>query len=131
MSKGTYQLTRRALLDLHRIYTYSVRFWGQKTADSYIRDIYASFQSIALKPEQGRLRQKRSLPFLMVPAKRHYVVYEVLESKVIVLTVLHQRRDIETVIFAQERKFLAELNSLKRTMNFQQGKRREEKGIKP
>jgi toxin ParE1/3/4 len=64
-------------------------------------------------PALGRLRAQRAAPFLMVPAERHFVVYDRTNAGVVVLTVLHQVRDIERIIAAMGPEFLAELEALR------------------
>ncbi len=73
-SPATFLLTRNAALDLRRIHARSVREWGEGAADQYIADLYAAMGVAAANPQKGRLRQYRSAPFLMVPARQNFVV---------------------------------------------------------
>lgn len=107
-------LTRRAALDLHAIDARSRRGWGEKVADRYLADLYAAMRRAAVDPEAGRLRQHRSAPFLMIPAQRHFVVYDAIPQGIVVLTILHQVRDIETSIAELTLSFHAEVERLKR-----------------
>ena len=107
-------LTRRAALDLRLIYTHSCREWGEEVADRYIRDLYAAIQNAAANPEAGRLRQHRSAPFLMIPAQRHFVIYDIIPQGIVALTLPHQVRDIETLVTQRMPAFLAEIERLKR-----------------
>lgn len=75
-SPATFLLTRNAALDLRRIYTRSRREWGDDVADRYLADLYAAMGIVAANPETGRLRQYRSAPFLLVPARQHFVIYD-------------------------------------------------------
>jgi toxin ParE1/3/4 len=59
------------------------------------------------------LRAHRAAPFLMVPAERHFVVSHRTNDGVVVLTVLHQVRDIERIIAAMGPEFLAEIEALR------------------
>lgn len=107
-------LTRQAALDLRTIHTQSRREWGDIVADRYIADLYAAMRNAAANPEAGRLRQHRSTPFLMVPAQRHFVIYDVIPQGIAVLTLLHQVRAVETWITELTPTFLASLEKLKR-----------------
>lgn len=107
-------LTRNAALDLRRIYTRSCRDWGDDVADRYLADLYAAMGLAAADPEKGRLRQYRSAPFLMVAAREHFVIYELVPRGVVVLTVQHQMRNIETLIAELTPSFNAEVERLKR-----------------
>lgn len=69
-------LTRTAALDLRGIHTRSRREWGEAVAERYIADLYAAMRQAAQNPATDRLRQGRSVPFSMVPARRHFIIYE-------------------------------------------------------
>ncbi|WJJ94447.1 type II toxin-antitoxin system RelE/ParE family toxin [Neopusillimonas aromaticivorans] len=111
---ATFLLTRNAALDLRRIHAHSRREWGEDVADRYLTDLYAAMGNTAANPEKGRLRQYRSTPFLMVPARQHFVIYDLVPQGIAVLTVQHQVRDIETLIAELTPTFHAEVERLKR-----------------
>lgn len=113
-SPATFLLTRNAALDLRRIYTRSRREWGDDVADRYLADLYAAMGVAAADPEKGRLRQYRSAPFLMVAAREHFVIYDLVPQGIVVLTVQHQVRNIETLIAELNPSFNAEVERLKR-----------------
>jgi plasmid stabilization system protein ParE len=113
-SPAAFLLTRNAALDLRRIHTRSRREWGAEVADRYLADLYAAMGDAAANPEKGRLRQLRSAPFLMVPARQHFVVYDLVPQGIAVLTVQHQVRDIEIPIAELTPAFHAEVERLKR-----------------
>lgn len=114
MVKPVFHLTRRAALDLRNIYARSCREWGENIADRYMAELYAAMGRAAADPDVGRLRQHRSMPFLMVPAQKHFVIYDRLPEGIAILTLLHQVRDIESVIGTLTPAFLDELERLKR-----------------
>jgi len=109
-----YFLTRQAALDLRGIHAYSKRKWGQQVADTYIRALYAAIQGAAARPDQGRLRQQRSTPFLMVPARRHFIIYDTLAAGIVILTIQNQVRDIESLIAELTPAFLVAIERLRR-----------------
>lgn len=113
-SPASFLLTRNAALDLRRIHTRSRREWGDDIADQYLADLYAAMGLAAANPEKGRLRQYRSAPFLMVPARQHFVIYDLVPHGIAVLTVQHQVRDIETLIVELTPAFVSEVERLKR-----------------
>lgn len=113
-SPATFLLTRNAALDLRRIYTRSRREWGDDVAERYLADLYAAMGIAAANPEKGRLRQHRSAPFLMVPARQHFVIYDLVPQGIAVLTVQHQLRDIESLIVDLTPAFHSEVERLKR-----------------
>lgn len=67
----------------------------------------------AVNPELGRLRRYRSAPFLMIPARQHFVIYDLVPQGIAVLTVQHQVRDIESLIAELTPAFHAEVEWLK------------------
>ena len=107
-------LTRKSALDLRNIHARSCREWGEAVADRYLADLYAAMQQAANHPEAGRLRQHRSAPFLMLPAQQHFIIYDTLPKAIVVLTVQHQVRDIETLVDELAQSFHAEVERLKR-----------------
>ena len=109
-----FHLTRRAARDLRDVHTRSVARWGKARADQYLAELYAVCGRIAGDPAMGRLRARRSAPFLMVAAGRHFIVYDVIADRVVVLTVLHQVRDIERHIAELGPGFRAEIDALRR-----------------
>ena len=90
LSPGTFLLTRNAALDLRRIHTRSRREWGEVVADQYLAELYAVMGMAAAKPERGRLRQYRAAPFLMVSARQHFLIYDIMPQGIVGLTVQHQ-----------------------------------------
>ncbi len=113
-SPATFLLTRNAALDLRRIHTRSRREWGEDVADQYLADLYVVMGVVAANPEGGRLRQCRSAPFLMVPVRQHFVIYDLVPHGIAMLTVQHQVRDIESLIADLTPAFHAEVERLKR-----------------
>lgn len=111
-----YFLTRRAILDLQNIYIRSVENWGEDIADKYIEALYLSFQRIAENPQLGQARLNRSWPFLMVLAKKHYVIYDTFPKGIIIVTLLHQVRNIERILEEFSPSFVPEITALKRQL---------------
>ncbi|MCL2346007.1 MAG: type II toxin-antitoxin system RelE/ParE family toxin [Desulfobulbus sp.] len=111
---AAFLLTRNAALELRRIHAWSRREWGESVADRYLADLYAVMSDAAANPQKGRLRQQRSAPFLMVPARRHFVIYDLMPQGIAVLTVQHQVRDVEALIAELTPSFLSEVERLKR-----------------
>lgn len=112
-----YFITRRAVLDLQDIYSHSVNKWGEKVADEYLEAVYRVFDQLSKNPELGRLRQKRSGPFLIYPAKKHFVIYDTFPKGIIIVTLLHQVRQIENIIENLGPSFITEITSLKKQLN--------------
>ena len=112
-----YFLTRRSARDLRSIHLYSINQWGKKKADKYADNIIKVLQKTAIRPKHGELRQYRSLPFLMAPAERHFVVYKTFKKGIIIATVLHERRNIESIIHDIAPTLEAEINEIEKRIN--------------
>jgi plasmid stabilization system protein ParE len=113
-SVARFFLTRKAALDLRKIHAHSRREWSEEIADRYLADLYAVMEQAAATPETGRLRQHRSAPFLMIPARQHFVIYDRIPEGIAILTIQHQVRDIENLIAEFTPSFHAEIKRLKR-----------------
>lgn len=111
---ATFLLTATAARDLRRIHARSRREWGEDVADRYLADVYAAIRDATANPDKGRLRLQRSAPFLMIPARQHFVIYDLMPQGIVVLTVQHQVRDIETLVAELTPTFHAEVERLKR-----------------
>ena len=110
-------ITRRAALDLRDIYSRSVKKWGESVADEYLEAVYRVFAQLANSPELGNLRRKRSSPFLMYPARKHFVIYDTFPKGIIFLTLLHQMRKIESIIENLGPSFISEISFLKKQLH--------------
>ena len=108
-----FHLTRRAFLDIQNIFDYTTEHWGYAQAESYVSKLYEDFQKIADKIELGKLRKERSDPFLMYPSGKHYIVYEPYKDGIIIITILHQVRNIEIIIQELGSTFHNEIEALK------------------
>lgn len=95
---ASYFLTRRAFIELEDIYQYSIKHWGERVARTYMKDLYDAFQLAADRPEIGKHRQYRSFPYFMAPAAKHYIVYEPVGGDIIIASVIHSKRDIESLV---------------------------------
>mgnify|MGYP000847531866 CR=1 FL=1 len=100
----------RAFLDIHKK---SAELWGPKKADAYLQKIYQKIDKICDNPNIGMSRQKRSSPFLMVPAEKHFVIYHLHKNNILILAILHQSRNIEQIISKNEDMFRIEIEEIK------------------
>jgi len=96
-----YALTRRALLDLQDIYEYSLENWGERRASNYIDALYKAFEQTAAASHASPL-SSRSAPFLMAQVGSHLIIYDIVPEGLIVLTIVHQMRNVEAVIAAMD-----------------------------
>ena len=104
-----YGLSRRSSQDMRDILAYSTKKWGEQRAVDYVQAFYDTFAKIARSPDMGLQRKKRSHPFLMVEAQKHFIIYEKMQGKVLILTIQHQKRDIESLIKAMRAELMNEI----------------------
>ncbi len=90
-----YELTRTAAMDLRGVYRQTISTWGEDQAERYIDLLYAAFENLATAPWRDTSRNRRAAPFRMVAAREHFVIYDLIGDRVIVLAILHQAMDIE------------------------------------
>jgi toxin ParE1/3/4 len=91
-------LTHRAMRDLLEIEAYSLEAFGAARTRRYMDDLYKVFNNLAENPNLGNLRRHRSEPFLMAPAGQHFVIYQISGQGIMIITLLHARRDIEGIL---------------------------------
>jgi len=111
---AAYFLTRRAAKDLLHIHEYSAKRWSQTQADTYLEQIIKAIQKAALNPKLGELRRHRVAPFLMISVEKHFAIYKAVKGGIIVATVLHSRRDIETILDQIDFKIANEIERLEK-----------------
>lgn len=116
MTKSSFYLTRQAARTLRDIHARSEEMWGQSRAESYIAELYATMSKAAETPNLGKMRKARSAPFFMMPAGKHFIVYDLFPKGVIILALLHQRRNIETLIAEMEPSFFVEIEAIKKKL---------------
>ena len=104
--RSGYRLSRRALADLRDILIYSGNQWGNAQAETYITELYACFQKIAEAPDLGLKRQTRVRLFRMIAAQKHFIIYDVTPDIIVILTIQHQKRDIQALIKAMRPELL-------------------------
>lgn len=87
-------LTRRALTDLARIDTYSVQTWGRRVADEYIGKFDTAFDLLRVSPDLLRSRPEFSDRLRFYRVERHWLVCDVIDGSIFVLTVRHGAMDL-------------------------------------
>ena len=87
-------MTTVALRDIKEIEVYSIENWGRKTANKYISEFDVALSLI--EQDLGLLRPivefSSTLKFYRV--RSHYLVCDILEETIFILTVVHGNMDI-------------------------------------
>jgi toxin ParE1/3/4 len=87
--------TPQAERDLVDIYLESARQFGMKQADSYAARLSTCFELIASQPLMARERTTIRPPVRVHPRGSHLIVYVSDSEDVLIMRVLHARRDWE------------------------------------
>jgi len=87
-------LTKRALSDLAEVEAYSITQWGRRVATRYLKDIESSLRLVADNP--GILRTLDGMPSELQfhRVNKHWLVFDVSSSSIVVLTVIHASMDV-------------------------------------
>ena len=87
-------LTRRALRDIKQIDAYSVDTFGQGVADEYIADIDRALDLLSENPGLLREQPEISGRLRFYRVRRHFLVCDVIDDRVYVLTVIYCGMDL-------------------------------------
>jgi plasmid stabilization system protein ParE len=94
-------LTIRAESDLREARSWSRARWGNVLTNRYFQDLHEGAQYIA--DNHGSLRGRHELAggtaLCLYPVREHYIVYEPLTEKlVVIVAVVRQRRDVPAIL---------------------------------
>ncbi len=95
---ASFRLVPEAERDLQKIWAFGVRTWSADQADSYIDRMVAVFELLAAFPELARQRDEFTPPVRIHPAGSHLVVYRGRAGGVDILRILHNQRDLLTLL---------------------------------
>jgi len=87
-------LTDRAMDDLHEIYEYSVEKWGESIASKYIIAFEDAFSILKSRKGILKVNKKISSRFRVYFVQKHCLICEVIENKIIVITIKHSSMNI-------------------------------------
>lgn len=83
--------------DLIGIWLYGYEVWGNTLADEYLDDLYDAISSLPSNPYRYPEYQGVSIDsFRLMPMKSHLIAYEILETEILILRVLHKNMDTDT-----------------------------------
>ena len=107
-------LSRRALIDIVQIETYSVEKWGRKVADKYLGHIQTGLDLIRENPKILKAKPGVSDSLCFYRVREHFLVCALFEESVFVLTVKHGAMDLPARIGELEPQILQEAEILYR-----------------
>jgi toxin ParE1/3/4 len=92
MQGKSYALSPLAEIDLEEIWLYTFQNWSLAQADSYLRDLVATFEGLASGSKRGRDVDVRP-DYLKCPVGSHMIYFRNRDDQIEVIRVLHQRQD--------------------------------------
>lgn len=101
-------LTRRALLDIQDIDTFSDTKWGQHVAGEYLDAIEEALNRLRENPQLLRAKQDVSASLCFYRVRQHFLVCAVYADSVFVLSVKHGAMDLPNRIKELEPQLLVE-----------------------
>ncbi|MCE7991672.1 MAG: type II toxin-antitoxin system RelE/ParE family toxin [Roseivirga sp.] len=88
------RLTYRALEDLDHIYTFSFEKWGENVANQYLSHIEECLELLKEYPRLLKVNDNISSRFKVYPAAKHFLVCDLFDDDIYVLTVQHMSADL-------------------------------------
>jgi len=95
------KLTDQAKADLREIWYSIASDRDERTADRVVTEIFDKCQSHAQFPESGRLREELCRGLRSFPVRPYVVFYMPVEDTILVIRILHGRRDLTRVQFGE------------------------------
>jgi toxin ParE1/3/4 len=96
---GTIELRPLARADLRDAWQYIARESGPDRADQYLEGIEQRLRRLASQPYMGRARPELASGLRSIPAASHVVFYRPAGDGIVIVRVLHGRRDVERLSF--------------------------------
>lgn len=109
----TVHLTRRSISDLCEIEAHSVQQWGRQVTDRYLNDLQSGLDRIRENPAILRLEQEFFTGLYFYRIAKHWLVFDLQESSVIVVTVIHTSMDVPTRLRELEPRLTEEVAMLR------------------
>ena len=90
--------TPAARQDLDDIWDYSSSTWSAAQATRYLRGLQALLRTLQEFPDLARERPEFTPPVRLHPYRRHLVIYRAEADHLIVLRILHARRNWQVLL---------------------------------
>jgi toxin ParE1/3/4 len=94
-----YRFSRRAAMDLEAIAEYTIEQVGIEQARHYRDQLRACFDQLADNPGLGRRAEQLSAGFRRYEYRSHIIFYQVVDSDILIVRVLHYRMDVRRHLY--------------------------------
>lgn len=105
-------LSRRALLDLLEIESYSTEQWGEAVASQSIQSIEDALDLLRKHPDLLKTKENISQSLCFYRVRQHFLVCALFDESIFVLTVKHGAMDLPSRIAEIEPLLILEANAL-------------------
>jgi plasmid stabilization system protein ParE len=105
-------LSRRALLDMLEIESYSVEQWGEAVAAQYMQSIEDALKLLRNNPDLLNTKPNISQSLCFYRVRQHFLVCAVYEKNIFVLTEKHGAMDLPNRIAEVEPQLILEADAL-------------------
>ena len=96
-----YKISKEALEDLENIWLYTFKKWSFEQADRYINSIMDEIEYVSLNPKVGKDYNHIRKSYYRTRIKSHFIFYKISsqDNCIEIIRVLHQRMDIDEILF--------------------------------
>jgi toxin ParE1/3/4 len=91
----SYVLSHRALADIEEIWDYTERRWDADQAERYSRVLKEGIEQVVRDSRRGRPCDHIRPGYRKYPIGSHVLFFRVLEERIEIVRILHQRMDFE------------------------------------
>lgn len=92
--KKLYKLSEAAVIDLSDIYDYTISEIGKNQADSYLTGIEEKILMLLNQQTTGRNRDEIRKDLKSINFSKHVIFYSFTKGTILIVRILHIRRDI-------------------------------------
>ena len=92
---GVYKVSRKAEMDLAKMYEYGIETFGLKQAKEYLLGMHTLFQVLADNTNLGRDASEFILSLKRFSYKSHTIFYITTDIDILIIRVLNQSMDYE------------------------------------
>jgi toxin ParE1/3/4 len=91
-----YELSHQAQIDYDDILLFTLTTWGISQMEKYEATLHNSLQGVGRHPQSGESRPDIGPEIRSLVIGRHVAFYKVVGKRVLVIRILHERRDVKS-----------------------------------
>lgn len=91
----TFEISKLALNDLDEIWKYTAQQWSKQQANKYYKEIFQLINEICNNSDLGKSIDEVKKGHRRINVKSLMIVYKIVNEKIYIDRILHQKMDIE------------------------------------